>query len=283
MAVISFGFCVVLSLTRGNSQNKKLTENAKKLHEEISSATDKKSTDDVMTLVKKALHRVHLDSDTAGSSTPELGFEAFSEIMLEVMNVSNREILRSIFDACDRDASGTISATELTTLLLAFRRDSSDNERIQMIFDCVDLDASGFITFDEAEMMLRGLLSIREVLLDHGGEMNMNDSIDAVVSSSGTYQESVSKERDPEKLRRIRLQDLRQRYSKFRNNKDSTLSEILDYEASRLSQSLLAEADVLNADNKISRDEFLQWVKSDSVSSRKFMHLFSVFTELLGE
>ena len=95
------------------------------------------------------------------------------------------------------------------------------------------------------------------------------------------YTERVT---DPEKLKKIRLRDLRQRYAKFRNDKDATLTEILDYEAGRLSRDLFYEADMDDADNKISRDEFLQWINTKkSASSKKFMHLFHTFTELFGE
>ena len=111
------------------------------------------------------------------------------------------------------------------------------------------------------------------------------DSMDAIASASGSHQRNVAERvTDPEKLRKIRLRDLRQRYAKFRNNKDATLTEILDYEAGRLSRDLFYEADMEDADNKISRDEFLQWINTKkSASSKKFMHLFHTFTELFGE
>ena len=115
-------------------------------------------------------------------------------------------------------------------------------------------------------------------------DTNMMDSMDAIASASGSYQRNVAERvTDPEKLRKIRLRDLRQRYAKFRNNKDATLTEILDYEAGRLSRDLFYEADMEDADNKISRDEFLQWINTKSASSKKFMHLFHTFTELFGE
>ena len=287
MACVSFGFCVVLSLTRGGGEQKKLSSDAQKLQNEIVTAAEsQKSVHDVVELVKEALRKAHLASDDKDDATaPELDFDQFVEIMGDVMGINDQSVLRSVFDACDRDRSGSISSTELSTLLLAFHRgDSSDENRVRMIFDCVDLDASGFITFDEAKVMIRGLLSMREVLLEHGGEANMMDSMDAIASASGSYQRNVAQQvKDPEKLKKIRLQDLKQRYTKFRNNRDVTMTEILDYEAGRLSRDLFYEADTEDADNKISRDEFLQWINTESASSKKFMHLFSAFTELFGE
>ena len=96
-------------------------------------------------------------------------FDHFVKVVNEIMGIDDQALLRSLFDACDRDHSGSISASELSTLLFTFHRGDTDENRVRMIFDCVDLDASGFITFEEAKIMIRGLLSMREVLLEHGG------------------------------------------------------------------------------------------------------------------
>jgi len=288
MAVISFGFCVVLSLTRGGGGTKKLSADAEKIQDKMAAVSDQKTARDVVALVQAALRKAHLasggDSDDDDSTiVRELDFKHFVEVMSDVMGIDDQALLRSVFDACDRDGSGSISASELSTLLFTFYRGESDENRVRMIFDCVDLDASGFVSFDEAKMMIRGLLSMREVLLEHGGDGNMMDSMDAIAGAAGSYQKKAQEVSDPEKLKKIRLQDLRQRYRKFRGKKDATLSEILDYEAGKLSRDLFFEADTVDQDNKISRDEFVQWINTESNASKKFMHLFASFTELMGE
>lgn len=281
MAVISFGFCVVLSVTRGSEKPKIKKEAAR-----LARTKNNVGEEHIVEIVKNALHRLHLK--TSRESNSSVDYDEFVDVMREAMHVEDAGVLRSIFDACDRDGDGAISASELSTLLLAFCRSANgtvtDEERCGIIFDCVDLDASGYITFNEAKAMVRGLLSVREVLLEHGGEINIMDSMDFISGGgSGTYQKRENETADEEKLKKIRLIDLRQRYKKFRNNKDATLAEILDYEASRLSQKLLAEADVVHSDNRISRDEFTQWIHSESDSSKKFLSLFNLFGELLGE
>ena len=171
MAVISFGFCVVLSLTRGGGAKKKLTADAEELKDKIAAAANtQKDVHDVVELVKAALRKATLASDDENTET-ELDFDHFVKVVNEIMGIDDQALLRSLFDACDRDHSGSISASELSTLLFTFHRGDTDENRVRMIFDCVDLDASGFITFEEAKIMIRGLLSMREVLLEHGGGM----------------------------------------------------------------------------------------------------------------
>lgn len=75
--------------------------------------------------------------------------------MLEQASESVKGDLRYIFDAIDRDRSGTLSTSELAEHLRQADQMTSEAE-LAYLFNCLDVDRSGAIDFEEfGELMLR--------------------------------------------------------------------------------------------------------------------------------
>ena len=124
---------MVLSLTRGGGAKKKLTADAEELKDKIAAAANtQKDVHDVVELVKAALRKATLASDDKNTET-ELDFDHFVKVVNEIMGIDDQALLRSLFDACDRDHSGSISASELSTLLFTFHRGDTDENRVRMM------------------------------------------------------------------------------------------------------------------------------------------------------
>jgi len=276
MAVCSFGFCLVLSITRGGAAPE-LTSEAKAASKAIAAELGNTSSDKITALIRKAINNAHLDENNAADT---IDFASFKKVLTDCGVVMGDALLLSVFNACDRDGSGGITGSELSTLLFAFHGSPTMDivERCGFIFDTIDIDSSATLEFHEIKKMLKGLLAMRETLLVNGGDMSLSDSMDALASASGPTNQ---KPRSPEKIRAQRLKDLKAKYKHFRAKDGVTLNQILDFEAGRLSQTLMAEADVEISDNKVSKSEFLHWVQRRTKASKQFVKLFEAFTPIL--
>jgi len=271
-----------LSVMRG--EEPKLTDEAHAIAEQIhiANATETEIVESVRSAV-------------SGSSTGDIDIDSFVELLRTKCGVTDETLVQSLFAAADRDGSGSISASELSSLLFAFHKSNTTPapERFGYLFDCCDLDGGGELEFDELRTMIRGLLSMREALLQFGGDVNSFDAADALASASGSYRRREYEELRKatpekravlrEKMQRIRLQDLRSKYAKFRDRPETTLDDILRFESGRIAQRIFAEADTIDSDNKLSRDEFVAWIQRDSTTAKKFLHLFEAFEPLINE
>eukprot|EP00469_Lotharella_globosa_P014863 CAMPEP_0167820888 /NCGR_PEP_ID=MMETSP0112_2-20121227/6408_1 /TAXON_ID=91324 /ORGANISM="Lotharella globosa, Strain CCCM811" /LENGTH=456 /DNA_ID=CAMNT_0007721629 /DNA_START=23 /DNA_END=1393 /DNA_ORIENTATION=- len=161
ISVVSFGYCVVLSVMRG-AQDEAPKEEALRLHETLSlhMHINDQLKKQHMSLAADIKDIIQHKADQHGN----LDHKAF-ETIFSNLGVRDRRALRSFFKAFDLDRNGSISPEEFATLVLAMSDEGSPAHRLGKIFELCDLDGDGLVHREELETMLRAVLRIKANLL----------------------------------------------------------------------------------------------------------------------
>jgi len=286
MACMSFGFCMVLSLTRGGKPalSKEAAEAGKRLQDEIGHVDPK----DLSELAQEMLLAIKLNPDDVTDHVTLAQFQAFCS---EKLGIKDPSLAKFIFEVCDRDNDGFVTGPELSTVLMtSMSAKTSVEDRMGFIFDSVDLDKSGFLDYDEIIEVVFSMLKLREALFTPG--QIESDVTDSIAGASGGYAKAVQAQINAanteaekvflrEKQRKIHLMELKNRHKVFRKRNDVKLEEVLKYEASKMAHKMMFEGDVGVHDDKISRDEFMAWTSTKSKTSKKLVDLFTAFMPTL--
>eukprot|EP00940_MAST-03C_sp_MAST-3C-sp2_P003603 g3603.t1 len=108
MAVCSFGFCVVLSVMRGE-EKPELTDAAKAVGDRIHAETANASGKDIIESIRKAVKKAAVSRSETGETTEgDISFDEFKRLMKDCCGVVDDGLIHSIFEACDKDKSGGI-------------------------------------------------------------------------------------------------------------------------------------------------------------------------------
>ena len=104
----------------------------------------------------KELDEIMQRADEDGSGT--IDFEEFLKLMAENMKINSYEDeVKEAFRVFDRDGDGTISAKELTFIMMNLGEKLKENE-IKHMMSIVDKDGDGGISYEEFSNMMNRMI-----------------------------------------------------------------------------------------------------------------------------
>mmetsp|Transcript_24849 Transcript_24849/g.40047 ORF Transcript_24849/g.40047 Transcript_24849/m.40047 type:complete len:481 (-) Transcript_24849:249-1691(-) len=266
MAVCSFAFCVVISLMRGGGE-KKLNKEASELAKAISSS--KLDTDAFVALIRKTHEKGLLKSEQG------ISYPAFVKVMTQI-GLTDEKVVKALFQCADVDSNGGIDTSEMAALLILLAcQDIGSAKAAKFVFQCFDLDQSGYVDWNELKSMLYGVLTVREATLVNGGDVNPEEAMDSLVSGSGEAKEL--EDLSAEQKAQYRLGALKKKFPRFRGpaGEGITLEQILQYEAEQLATQIVSEADRGDVDGRVTEEEFIAWMKTETAGGKRLQSLFS--------
>eukprot|EP00471_Norrisiella_sphaerica_P006837 CAMPEP_0184480452 /NCGR_PEP_ID=MMETSP0113_2-20130426/1961_1 /TAXON_ID=91329 /ORGANISM="Norrisiella sphaerica, Strain BC52" /LENGTH=321 /DNA_ID=CAMNT_0026858947 /DNA_START=512 /DNA_END=1477 /DNA_ORIENTATION=- len=163
ISIVSFGYCIVLSVMRGASDEEIPTQDAERLHQ---SCTDAQSI-----LIEEELRSFHPTSQAFERAVirnhknkGQLSRQDF-ENMFSSLGIQDRRAMSRLFQCFDLDKDGAVSPEEFATLVLTLTGRGSPEDMASSIFEICDLDGNGEVGFEELKTMLRAFLRMESTLL----------------------------------------------------------------------------------------------------------------------
>mmetsp|Transcript_18870 Transcript_18870/g.46317 ORF Transcript_18870/g.46317 Transcript_18870/m.46317 type:complete len:470 (-) Transcript_18870:108-1517(-) len=152
ISIISFGYCVVLSVMRG-AKDKPIQE-AANFQVSLTPEQHHLLANDVGNAIKKY-----------GDQNGHLPREAF-EYIFGRLGIRDRRAMQRLHEIFDLDKDGLVSPEEFAVVIHAISGSGTPAERVSSIFRVIDIDDNGLLTTDELETMLRAILRIEYNLLE---------------------------------------------------------------------------------------------------------------------
>jgi Ca2+-binding EF-hand superfamily protein len=271
MAVVSMVYTVVLSLSQGGKKPEMHDEHKKNAADFVSALP---LTHDQEEMIKKCAD--HLGEAFGKTGKHELGPDGFKKLM-HSLGVKEDKVIGALFAAIDHNNDGTLSASELSTTLLMFSgAQSSANltgaDRAAFVFEACDVDRDNNLTESELELVIRGMLNVREHLFVNGGDPNRSAAADLMVVKS------VHSDTRDKKARLHQLAHDVYNNSMTDDISGMTMESILADEAKKLARTILEAADT-DKSKGISKKEFSTWAEDGSKGSKRLMNLFTAFDQ----
>ncbi|GAB5361187.1 hypothetical protein AAMO2058_000692100 [Amorphochlora amoebiformis] len=153
ISVVSFGYCIVLSLMRGAEEDQKLpAKDIQAFQRNLACEMRSSLITDIRQVIANSTDgNGHLDKAAFISIFKKLGMR--NEVAIERLYV--------VFDL---DSNGNVTPEEFATLILSMTN-GAPSRRLAAIFEVCDLNGDGVVNKDEMQTMLRAVLRMESNLL----------------------------------------------------------------------------------------------------------------------